>query len=210
MTEQLKPFAEAIGEMCNEWAHLEQWIGRLFLSIGEWDYRLRNALVMVSCIGIRDQIKAARIGAINRCPDGAFLNAVVASLDYIDNELHTARNQFVHDIWSPADDGASAIKVDLTPRAMKEAGTSARWIQQWDNRPMALNEVREVITDIVNERHYIAEIVKCFQSPADNELPARLSKPPQRLHLLRQRERQRQKMDKAAAKRKPPRKRSRA
>jgi hypothetical protein len=205
LDKKLKPFAEAIGEMCNEWALLEQWISRLFLSIGEWDYRSRNALVMVGYIDIRDQIKAAKIGAINRCPEGVFLDIVVASLDYIDNGLRTARNRFVHDIWSPAEDGTSAIRIALTPKAMTEVGTGARWVRHWENIPTALEEVREVTTDIINERNHVAEIVKCFQNPNDNELPARLSAPPPRLHLLRQLEWQ-SRTDSAAAKQKPPRK----
>lgn len=198
MEERLKPFAEAIGEMCNEWAQLELWIGRLFLSIGEWDYRLRNALVMIGCIDIRDQIQAAKIGAINRCTNGIFLEAVINCLDYIDNDLRTTRNRFVHDIWGPADDGEGAIKVNVTPKAPKVGGI--REIQPWEDRYVSIEEVREVMQDIINERIHLTEILKCFQDPGVD--PTQLLKQPQRLHLLPQKEKQRQR-DTCGAKQKP-------
>jgi hypothetical protein len=198
-SERLKPFAEAIGEMCNEWAQLEQCIGRLFLSIGEWDYRLRNALVMISCVDIRDQIQAAKIGAINRCPNGIFLDMVVDCLDCINNDLRVARNRFIHDIWAaPADDDMGVIKLNLTPKATKAGGV--REIRPYENLRVSIEEVREVTQDIVNERGHLMDILNCFQNPGID--PAQLLKPPPRLHLLRQKEKQRQ-MDKAHAE--PPR-----
>jgi hypothetical protein len=192
MDQRLAPFAGAIGEMCNEWAHLEGWIGRLFLAVGEWDYRLKNALIMISCIDIRDQIKATKIGAINRCPPGDFSDRVVASLDYIDDGLRTARNRFVHDIWSPAKDDRNAIKATLTPRAIKSPGTGIREVQAWESQYVSIDEIREVITDIINEQQYVARILECFQNPGDHTLPMRLAELPPRLHLLRQQEKQRQ------------------
>jgi hypothetical protein len=71
-----------------------------------------------------------------------------------------------------------------------------------------IKEVREVTSDILNEREYVAKILQCFQNPDDDELPKQLAKQPPRLHLLRQREKQSQK-DKASPKRKPPQKPSR-
>jgi hypothetical protein len=203
-SERLKPFAEAIGEMCNEWAQLEQWIGRLFLAIGGWDYRLRNALVMIGCFDIRDQIQAAKIGAINRCSNGVFLDTIINCLDYIDNDLRTARNRFVHDIWGPADDGVGAIKVNVIPKATKVDGI--REIQPSENSYVSIEEVREVTQDIIHERDHLTDILKCFQDPGID--PAQLLKPPQRLHLLRQREKQRQR-DKRGAKQKHQRRSSR-
>lgn len=202
MDQRLKPFADAVGEMCNEWAHLEGWIGRLFLSVGEWDYRLKNALIMIGCIDIRDQIKAIRIGVINRCQPGDFLERVVTSIDYIDDGLRPARNRFVHDIWSPTKDTGKAIRADLTPKAIKSAGTGIREVQAWKSQYVRIDEIREVITDIVNEQQYLVKILKCFQNPQNRTLPARLAEPPPRLHLVRQQERQSQK-DISNAKRKP-------
>lgn len=194
-SERLKPFAEAIGEMCNEWAQLEQCVGRLFLSIGEWDYRLRNAVVMISCIDIRDQLQATKIGAINRCANGVFLDMVVDCLDYINNDLRVTRNRFVHDIWAPADDDKGARKLNLTPKATKTG--KAREIQPWENLYVSIEELREVTQDITHERDHLMDILKCFQNPGID--PAQLLKPPPRLHLRRQKEKQSQ-MDKARAK----------
>lgn len=154
---------------------------------------------MSRCIDFRDQIRAAKLGAINQCPAGVFLDAVIASLDYIDNELRTARNEFVHHIWSPAGDGTGAVKVDTVPRTKKEPGTGIRSVQHWENRYLGIDEVREVTTDITNERHYLSKILGCFQNPKDNERVKQLSEFPPRLHLLRLKEKQRQ-MDKARAK----------
>lgn len=211
MSEQLKPFAEAIGEMCNEWAHLEQWVNRLFLAVGGWDYRMRNALLMSRCIGVRDQIAATKLGVINRCPNAPFLNTVIAALDYIDNELRTARNEYVHHIWAPDEGGVLAVKVDLNPRAGKQPGTGVRTIQQWENWRISIEEVREVIADIINERIHLGQMVPCFQSEDQDEVErlVLLVKPPQRLHLLRRAEKQSQK-DKARAHKKPRQKPSRS
>lgn len=114
MADQLKLFYEAVGEMCNEWAHLEQWMNRLFLAVGDWDYRGRTALLMSSCITQRDQIAAIKVGAIERCPAGKFLDLVLGSLNYVDNELRIERNRYVHDIWVGHDDGIGAVRVDHT------------------------------------------------------------------------------------------------
>lgn len=111
MDEQLKPFAEAVGEMCNEWAHLEQWVTRLFLSIGGWDYKLITTLTMSNCLDRRDQIKAAKIGAMIRCPPGDFLDAVIGSLDYIDNYL---RNTLGIDLFTIF--GLRRMKISLRSR----------------------------------------------------------------------------------------------
>jgi hypothetical protein len=191
MDERLKPFAEAVGEMCNEWAHLEGWVGRLFLSVGGWDYRLPNALLMVSCIDIRDQIRAAKLGAINLCQPGVLLDATVKSLDYVDADLRSVRNRFVHDIWAPAEDGVRAIKANLTPKAVNTPGSGLRYVQSLEQRYVAVDEVREVTSDIINERDYVSAIVGCFQNLEQTELLTRLLEPPQRLYLLRQQEKRR-------------------
>jgi hypothetical protein len=188
LTAQIKPFTEAIGEMCIEWAHLEGLVNRLFLSIGGWDYRLPTALVMSGCLDFRDQIKAAEIGAITRCPHGEFLNNTIACLDYIDNELRVTRNRFVHDIWAPADDALGAMKIDTTPKVKRTPSTGIRTIQQWENKYVSIEEVREVIADIINERNHLGEILQCFQNPEDVELPSRIVPPP-RLHRVRQQDR---------------------
>lgn len=191
--------------MCNEWAHLEQWVTRLFLAIGGWDYRIRTAIPMSTHIDIRDQIRASKIGATLRCPHGSFLNSTIECLDYVDNQLRTARNRYVHDIWASADDGQGAMRVNITPKISIAPGSGVREVRHWENVYVDIEEVREVIADIVDERIYLAELVKCFQNPQDVLLPAQLSAPPRRRHLLRQQERQRQK-DKAGATPKPPRK----
>ena len=171
MDDNLKPFAEAVGEMCNEWAHLEQWVTRLFLSIGGWDYRLITTLTMSNCLNRRDQIKAAKIGAMIRCPPGDFLDAVIGSLDYIDNYLRNTRNRFVHDIWSSTDEDLVAVKVDFTPRSTISPLTGVKTIQHWQNLRIDIGEVREVTSDIRNEREYVAKIFQCFQNADDDELP---------------------------------------
>jgi hypothetical protein len=152
---------------------------------------------MIGCIDIRDQIQAAKIGAINRCPNGVFLDIVIECLDYINNDLRIARNRFVHDIWVPADDGKGAIKLNLTPKPTKVGGV--RDIQPWENTYVSIEEVREVTQDIIHERDHLMDILNCFQNPQDIGLPARLSKSPQRLHLLRKKGKQSQ-TDKARAK----------
>jgi hypothetical protein len=205
--ERLKLFSEAIGEMCNEWAHLEQWINRLFLAVGNWDYRERMALLMSGCIGQRDQIAAIRVGAVDRCPAGKFLNLVLASLNYVDNELRAERNRYVHDIWVAHDDGIGAIKVDITRRIKRDRETSEHFVQRFENRYITLAEVQDITADIIDERDHLEEIVGCFLNPQDIERVMRLSEPPQRRHLLRQREKQRQ-MDKDRAAQKPRRKSS--
>jgi hypothetical protein len=207
MADQLKSFFEAIGEMCNEWAHLEQWINRLFLAVGNWNYRDRMALLMSGCIAQRDQISAIRVGVIERCPAGKFLNLVLDSLNYVDNELRIERNRYVHDIWVAHDDGAGAVRVDTTRRIKKDQESGEHFVQQWENKYVTIDEVRDVTADIISERDHLEEIVGCFQNPQDNERAMRLSAPLQRRHLLRQRERQRQ-MDKARAAQKPRRKSS--
>ncbi len=192
-TPQLKPFAEAIGDLCNEWAHLEQWIARLFLAIGEWDYRLRNATLMVNCLDLRDLITATKVGAINKLPAGQLLETIISSLDYIDNELRTARNGFIHHIWAPAEDGQGAMEVNITPKLQREAGSGQRSIQPWENKYITLAEVREVLSDITKEREYLGNIVLYLLSPQDTLLPSLLAKQPARPHLLRRKERQRRK-----------------
>ncbi|WP_428530680.1 hypothetical protein [Rhodopila sp.] len=204
MDKGLKPFAEAIGELCNEWAHLEQWVGRTFLAVGGWDYRLPNASLMVSCIDIRDQIRAARIGAINRCPPGAFLESVIECLDYVDNDLRNARNRFVHDIWASAEDGVGAIKANLTPRAIKTPGSGHREVQPWQNQYVSVEEVREITFDVINERQYLSAIVDCFLHPEQPELPAQLLERPLRLHLRRRMEKQDQAGTSGSKRKRPP------
>jgi hypothetical protein len=205
MADQLKLFHEAVGEMCNEWAHLEQWINRLFLSVGNWDYRDRMALLMSGCISQRDQIAALKIGVVERCGPGNFLDLTLASLNYVDNELRTARNRYVHDIWAPHDDRIGAVKIDLTRRIKRDEESGQRFVQQWENKYTTIQEVQDVTADIIDERGHLEEILGCFQNSQDHERATRLSAPLQRRHLLRQQERQRQ-MDTARAARKPLRK----
>jgi hypothetical protein len=204
----LKPFFESIGELCNEWAHLEGWINRLFLSVGAWDYRLPMSLQMSGSLSLRDQLGAVRLGVIIRCTPGPFLDRILLSLDYVDNELRVSRNSFIHHIWATAEDGVGAMKFDITARAKTRKGSGIREVQYGEILYLSLEEVREVIDDIVNERHYISKIVQCFQNPQDEELPRLLAELPPRLHLLRLRERQRQK-DISGAKQKPQPKSSR-
>ena len=188
---QLTPFFEAIGELCNEWAHLEQWVSRLFLSVGQWDYRLPNALSMVSLLDLRVKIAAIKIGVINLCSAGDFLENVLSSLNYIDKELTATRNRFIHDIWAAADN-SRIIRTNMTPKQLREPGSGVRTVQEWEPQYTTIDEVREVIDDIVQEREYLGRIVACFQNPQDTSLQSQLLAQPQRLHLRRQQERQRQ------------------
>lgn len=183
MDDRLKPFAEAVGEMCNEWAHLEQWVSRLFLAIGGWDYRLPNASVMVGCLDFRDQIRAGKAGAINRFQNGRFLTAVIDSFDYIDNELRNARNRCIHDIWAPAEDGVGAMRANLIARIGKMPGSGQWTVKPWDNRYFKVETVREITLDIANERQYLLALVECFQLPERTLLPEQPVEPPQRLYL---------------------------
>ena len=128
MDDRLKPFAEAVGEICNEWAHLEQWVDLLFLAVAGWDYRLPVTSDMSKCLDFRDKLRATKVGAIIRTPPGDLLESVVSTLDYIDNELRATRNRYVHDIWSP-DSASSAIRHELDARATKESGNGARTIR---------------------------------------------------------------------------------
>jgi len=191
-TSKLKSFFEAIGELCTEWPHLEQWVNRLFLAIGGWNYTLPTTLVMSSRLDFRDQIAAAKIGAIIRCPSGDFLDNIIASLDYIDNDLRNARNRFIHDIWAPADDKLGAIRIDITAAPKKVPGSGARTVQTHQINYVRIEEVYEVTNDAIQERQYLAKIVQCFQYPEDTSLPSQLSERPPRLHLRRQQERQNQ------------------
>jgi len=204
MDDRLKPFAESIGEMCNEWANLEGWVTRLFLAVGGWDYRLPNAVLMISCIDVKDRILATKIGAINRCPAGVFLEKICACLDYIDNDLRSARNRFVHDIWAPAEDGRGAMKIDPTPRHGKAPGSGEREVRPYENRYVAIDELREVTADIIDEREFLGRLVECFQNPQDWNMPTRLAEPPRRLRRRRQPEKP-HRADNAAPGRKPPR-----
>jgi hypothetical protein len=155
---------------------------------------------MLNCLDIRDQIKGAKIGAINRCPEGVFLDKIVECLDYIENDLRIVRNRFVHDIWAPPlAEGNPAVRLNFTPRATKVATTGVREVFPYENLHVDIAEIRDVVTDIISEREYLMKIVECFQKPEDIGLPAQLSEPPPRLHLRRQREKQRQR-DSAAAK----------
>jgi hypothetical protein len=192
-TTQLKPFVEAIGELCTEWAHLEQWVGRLFLAVGEWDYRYRNAILMTNCLDLRDLITATKIGAINKIPAGDLLEATIASLDYINNQLRTTRNGFIHHIWAAAEDGVGAMEVNITPKPLRQPGSGERDVQHWENRYVTLEEVKEVIDDITKEREYLGKIVQFVLNPQDILPPSLLAAQPARPHLLRRKERQRRK-----------------
>jgi hypothetical protein len=185
----LEPFALAIGEMCNEWAFLEQWIRRLFLFIGEWDYRLAATQDMVNRLDIRDLLAAIKIGAIIRCGNGPFLEALIASIDYLDNDLRGARNRFVHDCWAPSSSRMRVMRIDTSPKAIK-VPSGGRSIESISISEVDIDELREVIDDIKAERDHLGEFImflqpKLFQAPQ--------LKPPPRLHLLRQMEKQRQK-----------------
>jgi hypothetical protein len=205
--DRIKLFHAAVGEMCNEWAHLEQWINRLFLAVGNWDYRQPMALLMSGCIAQRDQIAAIKVGAIERCASGNFLNLTLESLHYVDNDLRIARNRYVHDIWLSSDDGVGAIKIDFTRRIKRDQASGGQLVQHRESKYVAIHEILDVTADIVSERDHLEEIVGCFQNPQDRERAMRLSAPPQRRHLLRQREKQSQ-MDKVGAAPKPRRKTS--
>ena len=205
--DKLKMFHEAIGEMCSEWAYLEGWINRLFLAVGNWDYRQPMAVLMSGCIAHRDQIAAIKVGVIERCAAGKFLNLILDSLNYVDNELRVERNRYVHDIWAAHDDGIGAVRVDLTKRVKKRQGSGEHFVQQQEYTYVTLDEAHEVISDIISERDHLEEIVGCFQNPQDHARAMRLSAPLQRRLRLRQREKQRQ-MGQASAVQKPRRKSS--
>ena len=142
MDNRLKPFAEAIGEMCNEWAHLEQWVELLFLAVGGWDYRLPVTFDMSRCLDFRAKLRAAKVGAIIRTPPGDFLESVVSTLDYIDNRLRDARNRFVHDIWTP-DADSSAVRHYLKSRIVNEPGSGVRAVRSIESIRISLDEARD-------------------------------------------------------------------
>ncbi len=196
----------AIGKLCRKWAQLETAITHLFLKIGGWDYRLPAAYPMVSFVDFRDKIAALRVGVLAWNCREDIVNLLFESLAYIDNELRNSRNQLVHDIRATSDDGIAARHFRGAYSHAKEPGSGKLILKEPTFIHMNVEEIQAIIDDVEGETTYLFKLYEWFRSPHDGPLGPLLT-PPQRQHLLRQREKQSQK-DKSALVRKHPQKSS--
>jgi hypothetical protein len=205
----LEPFDMAIGKMCREWAYLENSVTMLFLAIAQWDCRLPTTYPMASCIDFREKIAAIKLGVLCWNCRQDIVELVMDSLSYVDSQLRSSRNRFVHDIIAPADDGIGAKRMNLTYSHGKEPSTGRRRLIDPTAMYVSLEEMNEITSDIDNEKTFISALELWFRRPHDKPLSYPLSRPPPRLHLRRLQERQHP-SGKAEPKRKPPQKPSAA
>ena len=200
---KLEPFASAIGELCIEWAHLETWIGRLFMMIAGWEYTSMGAMDMARCLSARDQLNAIKVGVVSRGYDYALCAAVTASANYIDNELRVARNRYVHDIWMVHEDLVNAFHIEMSPKVQK-ISDSLSVVQPTTMRRVSLEEVRELIEDVCGEKSHLAALTATTAVLPGAEVILRPPEPPPRLYLLRQREKQSQRDSALAGQKRQP------
>jgi len=96
----LDPFALNIGRLCHEWSTLESAVAVLFCEVAQIPAGpVRN---MISCVDLRDQISAIKVGVVAVGADDAryWTGQVTEAVDYIDNVLRPRRNRHVHDsMW---------------------------------------------------------------------------------------------------------------
>jgi hypothetical protein len=200
----LEPFDMAIGKMCREWAQLENSVTMLFLAVAQWDYRLPTTYPMVSLVDFRDQIEAVKVGVLCWNCRKDVVELVMDSLNYTGHQLRSARNRFVHDLMAPADDGLGAKRMSLAFSYGKEPSTGRMLVKEPIATYVSLEELNEITSDIDNEKAFISALEMWFRRPYDGPLLYPLSKPPPRLYLRRQQEKQNP-SGKGTTKRKPPR-----
>jgi hypothetical protein len=194
------PFAALIGELCIEWTHLEGWIERLFMSVGEWPYTGRATMNMTRLIKQRDMIAAIKVGIASRAFSTPVCEVVIESMEFTDNYLRPARNRCVHDVWAISENLTDAVRLELTPKIQKVRGANEFLVKSGTITQVSTIEMREIISDVSAESDHIQKLLPftAWNPALAHSRLTQLPAPPQRLLLLRQREMQRQK-DKALA-----------
>ena len=95
----LIPFATGVGALCQAWSAVEYEIAdtlQFFLGLPNTTATQH----IFYCFESRDQIKAIKICAVEHIKNNtALVDALFSCLDYIDNELRTMRNGWVHAEW---------------------------------------------------------------------------------------------------------------
>jgi hypothetical protein len=106
----------SIGRLCREWADLELTITQIFVSVATKSaYQAPSYLLAMSdCLDFRDKLSAIRLGVVasaHGVSTRAWAEEVVATINYIDNQLRPRRNRLVHDLWRPHSRGAKRLTV---------------------------------------------------------------------------------------------------
>lgn len=103
LSPELEPFATAIGAMCREWAKLEMKVLECLSFTLNLPYEEGVYDAVLRCFEFRNQLAAAKLGIVAQINDPACVEAMVSTIDYIDNTLRTRRNRYIHDEWWRSD-----------------------------------------------------------------------------------------------------------
>ena len=87
-----------------QWTLLEMFLNELMRNLLSLDPGKESESV-TSNIDVRDKIQIVLALAVLKKIDDKWFDELKAILDLVDNDLRSARNRYVHDLWSP--DGAT-------------------------------------------------------------------------------------------------------
>ncbi len=198
MDKKLEPYALGIGQLCMEWAQLENSIGFLFMKVAKWEFT-PAASPMLACLDTRPQITAIKFGVPIRCESKSLCTAISESLDFVDNELRVERNRLVHDMWVADQLADGAYRVTKKPKSPKDADIYRNSVFVGQIKRVPLLEIMDTIQDVVEEGSHLFLLSHFLDCPPDFGQVNPLPKPPERRLLRRQREMQ-SRMDTSDAK----------
>lgn len=201
----LDPFALVIGRVCIAWDQLETMSQHLYASVSGMPIGAVSAH-MTSCLELRDVMKALRIGAIvdtESDPDGRrWAEALIESIDYIDNTLRPMRNRLVHDSWY-VDLDDSVYRFTYAPRIVREQARQPLKVTPGHKTKQTPREGQLLVKEILAQADWLSNLYKWRINRERYPVEALLSERPQ-LRLLPDQPGKPNPLDNGKLKRKPP------
>jgi hypothetical protein len=167
----------AIGMLCNEWADLEIAVAVLFIAVAKMPQD-NFSLAICRTLAFRDMIDASKVAIISRFQNDAWIDAVKAELNYIDNDLRPERNRLVHDQWGL--ELGTPFQFHISPRLYKpKAGLHTHLEIARIYQPTA-EQVHEIATEIKGSSEELDRL-RMLVGKSDTELATSLAKQRKRL-----------------------------
>lgn len=144
--------AQAIGEVCMQWAYIESIVADLALELAVYkspgydDDAVRHPLlVAVLHMKLRERISLAKALAHEVSQPVDYFDRLSTLLNIIDKELTIERNRFVHDSWEIYDNGI--VRFAEGPKAIKRHPSGERRLSMGTEKTFAsVDEVRAFVT----------------------------------------------------------------
>ncbi len=107
---QLEEHAKAIGFVCIHWTRLEQITDTTLAVLLKLPMDSIEAHCIMVEMDFRQKLKSLKHIAFAKKPSEEWFANLEKLVNYIDNDLRSARNRYVHDIWTTISDGSEVQK----------------------------------------------------------------------------------------------------